>query len=250
METLKYKTQNGLLEYEYYCNNKTETLVLLHGWGQNIETFSSIIADLKESYNVIAINFYGFGSSIIENNKLTLKDYANDIHELLLSLNVDNPIFIGHSFGGRVSIKYGSLYHYKKIFLIASPAFKNRSIKYYKKIFIYKLKKSFYKTFNNRKYKLYIRNSGSIDYINCKDDLKEVFKNIVRLDLKKDLKKLCNPIIIFASVNDNVVNYKKQLMMYKIIKNSKLYTFYKSGHFIHIDEEVKVLKIIKREIDG
>ena len=50
-----------------------------------------------------------------------LDDYMEAIKSLLDRLKIENPILIGHSFGGKISLLYASKYKVKKLILFGSP---------------------------------------------------------------------------------------------------------------------------------
>ena len=65
---------------------------------------------LSRNNRVIIIDLPGFGESPEPDSIWTLYDYAKAINELLTGINVNNPILIGHSFGGKISLLYASIY--------------------------------------------------------------------------------------------------------------------------------------------
>lgn len=245
-----FKTNFGLMYYKSIVSDQNlENMILLHGWGMRSETFNSIAEKLKNEFNIYILDFLGFGKSDVPLKALTVNDYSEMVNSFLKFKKIKSPIIIGHSFGGRVAINYGSKYEYKKIFLVNTPAFKDKTLKYYFKIIKYKLKKYFYFIFNKNKYNSFVRNSGSNDYKMTQELMKETFKNIVRYDLTADLSKLKGNVSILSSINDQTVKFRDNQKMYKLIENSKIYTFYNSNHFCYIEEENKFIKIIRKECD-
>ena len=126
--------------YEY-INNFDKTIFMLHGWGMDGSTFDNINTILKTRYNVISIDLIGFGKSDTMRNAFNLNDYAYMLHNILNyyieRYKFENICFLGHSFGGRIIIKYLSCYknnNLKGIILCSSAGIKNRSFKKYYKI--------------------------------------------------------------------------------------------------------------------
>ena len=56
-------TINGL-NINYIDEGQGQLLVLLHGWGSNIELFSGIINFVKSKYHVVAMDMPGFGRAM------------------------------------------------------------------------------------------------------------------------------------------------------------------------------------------
>ena len=79
--------------------------VLLHWWGQNIKMMEPLCVGLEDNCNILIIDLPGFGLSSEPKNPLTIDDYANILNKLIKKLNIKVYILIGHSCGGRVSIK-------------------------------------------------------------------------------------------------------------------------------------------------
>ncbi len=87
------------------------TIVVLHGWGLSKARFAPLVAALKRTkYPVIALDFPGFGEAAAPTQPFTLADYAEFLHQFLQKENIEMPILLGHSFGGRVALKFTSLY--------------------------------------------------------------------------------------------------------------------------------------------
>lgn len=243
------KTDNGVVFVccsEKFLNNKT--IVWLHGWGMNCESFLRFEKEFR-TFNHLFIDSLGFGKSDEPSIELTLKDYVEILKEIIESFNLNDVIIVGHSFGGRVAILYSSLYKVDKLILVSAKAFKNRSIKYRFKIYKYKIKKLFFRFINKKKYLELINNSGSIDYQNASLVMKQTMKNIVNYDLEKALKDVKCDCVVLGSINDTEVKYNETLKIYSLLENSKLYPFYNSNHFLHLEEKDKFINILKKELE-
>ena len=111
-----------------YGNKNRDALVFLHGWGQNIEMMQMLGEPFKQDYRIIIIDFPGFGKSEEPKKVMNVSDYTNVVETLLKKLKIENPILIGHSFGGRVSVKFASRNNVKKLILL-SPALRGHDKK-------------------------------------------------------------------------------------------------------------------------
>ena len=120
---------NGLdINYLDFANKKGDAIVLLHGWGQNIQMMQMLGEPFKKDYRIIVVDFPGFGLSPEPKQVMDVNDYTIVIEELLKKLNVNEPILVGHSFGGRVSVKFASRNKVKKVILL-SPALRGHDKK-------------------------------------------------------------------------------------------------------------------------
>ena len=91
------------LYYDYQFNNKEQTVVLLHGWGGNHLSLSPLLVSFQ-NYNILTLDFFGFGQSDKPLQNFDIYSYSNAVAELLKKLNLNDIILVGHSFGGRISI--------------------------------------------------------------------------------------------------------------------------------------------------
>ena len=75
------------VNYELYGNGD-KTIVLLHGWGQNIEMMKPIGDNFSKNYKVLIPDLPGFGKSDEPSDIWTMYDYADFIHELIEKLDI------------------------------------------------------------------------------------------------------------------------------------------------------------------
>jgi len=96
---------DGLLT-NYSKTGAGPVVVLLHGWGDSLETFASLQKKLSGDYTVISVDLPGFGKTAAPSETFNLAKYAQFVHDFVDKI-VDEPIYalIGHSNGGAISIK-------------------------------------------------------------------------------------------------------------------------------------------------
>ena len=63
------------INYVEYGNKKGKPVVLLHGWGQNIEMMNPIGKGLEKDYRIIILDLPGFGKSSEPTYGYTIYDY-------------------------------------------------------------------------------------------------------------------------------------------------------------------------------
>jgi pimeloyl-ACP methyl ester carboxylesterase len=251
---MKIKISDLNINYVSYINeDNKKNIILLHGWGSNLNIFNFIISSLKDNYNVYAIDLPGFGESDMPNNPLWINDYSLIIKKFIEYFNIDNPILIGHSFGGRIIIKLLSKFKLdvNKIVLIDSAGIRpKRTIKYYFKIYLYKFLKLF-KHILGIKYLNYIRKLfGSSDYNMVNDVLKKTLINTVNEDLKKDLSNIDKETLIVWGENDNITPVKDAKVINKLVVNSGLVILKNAGHYSFLDKPYDCIKIINYFIEN
>ena len=247
MKDLYIKTNSGDMYYEKCGSGKS--IILLHGWGQSGKTFEEIISYLKDKYTVYVVDFLGFGLSDEPSKVLSIDDYTDYLEMLIKEEKIVDPIILGHSFGGRIAINYASRNRVNKLVLVNSAGISHHGIKYYFRIFKYKLKKVFVYLFNYDNYYSFIRKSGSRDYQNASFIMRGTFKKVVNKDLKKQMKKIKDKTMVIGSVFDKEVKLDDCKKIGKLIKDSELVVFYRSGHFSYLDEKEKFKNVLLRFLE-
>ncbi|MDH7446266.1 alpha/beta fold hydrolase [Aquimarina sp. 2201CG14-23] len=104
--TLAYKG----IEINYHISGKGTPLVFLHGFLENSTMWDDIISDFKDSHTCITIDLLGHGKTDCLGYIHTMDDMANATHAVLETINIQNPVLIGHSMGGYVALAYLSLF--------------------------------------------------------------------------------------------------------------------------------------------
>ena len=98
-----------MLNYTYKKGKKI-TVLFLHGWGGNKDSFC-YVADFLNSYGygVLCVDLSGFGESKMTKSEYHLEDYYNDVKELLDFLTIHYFYIVAHSFGARVAVLFDNV---------------------------------------------------------------------------------------------------------------------------------------------
>jgi pimeloyl-ACP methyl ester carboxylesterase len=81
-------------------------LLLLHGIGNNCQTWAGVIERLAESHTVLAPDLLGHGDSDKPRGDYSLAAYANGMRDLLSVLDVEQATVVGHSLGGGIALQF------------------------------------------------------------------------------------------------------------------------------------------------
>lgn len=226
------------LDVNYIHKGTGNNVILIHGWGNNLNYFNNLINDLQNNYSVYAIDLPGFGKTNIKEDFNT-SDYSNIILQFIKQLKISKPTLIGHSFGGKVIIDLitNQNYNPNKIILIDSSGIKKKK-SFYKKYKIYKFKlyKKIIKTIYNEQRANYLiedlrKKCGSKDYNNCNSILRNTLVRIVNEDYKDQLYKIKCPTLIIWGEYDQETPLKDGKIMHKEIRNSGLVIIQNANHF-------------------
>ncbi|MGY2002786.1 alpha/beta fold hydrolase [Blastococcus sp. SYSU DS1024] len=81
-------------------------LLLLHGIGNNCQTWAGVVDRLAESHTVIAPDLLGHGDSDKPRGDYSLAAYANGMRDLLTVLDIERATVVGHSLGGGIALQF------------------------------------------------------------------------------------------------------------------------------------------------
>ncbi len=83
------------------------TLVFVHGFGGNKDTWVRTIVEWDDRYHIIVVDLPGHGESVSKNTLgYTITDQAERLHLFLEAKNVKDFYLFGHSMGGAVALRY------------------------------------------------------------------------------------------------------------------------------------------------
>ncbi len=223
------------------------TLVLLHGWGQNIEMMKPIGNAFSKEYKVLIPDLPGFGQSIEPDTIWTMYDYVECIHGLLEKLKIKNPILIGHSFGGKISLIYASKYEVSKLVLFASP-FKKEIKKLSLKTKILKAAKKIPGL--NKLEGFAKRHIGSRDYREASDFMRKILVEHVNLDITEDVKKITCPTLIVWGTEDKEVPIERAYELESLIKDSGVVVYEGCTHYAYLERLNQTINVLRSFLGG
>lgn len=242
------------LYYEKYGNHK-KSILILPGWGETRNTFYYMISFLKNYFTIYIVDYPGFGNSPFPNKDLTVYDYSNLIYELINELALDDPILIGHSFGGRIITTLIGYYKYNfsNIILMNSAGIKpKKTLSKRLKTYYYKFLQKLGNIFPEKlkiKWKNYLFNKfASNDYKDLNDNMKNTFKNIVNEDLTPYLKNIKTKTLLIWGDKDEATPIKDAYQMNKLIPNSELIVLKGATHFSYLEQPILINNILFEQL--
>jgi pimeloyl-ACP methyl ester carboxylesterase len=81
-------------------------LLLLHGIGNNCQTWSGVIDRLARTHTVIAPDLLGHGDSDKPRGDYSIGAHANGVRDLLTILDIERATVVGHSLGGGIALQF------------------------------------------------------------------------------------------------------------------------------------------------
>lgn len=234
------------LDINYIQYGEGSDVILLHGWGQNIQMMEPLGKKLANKFKVTILDLPGHGSSQEPKDALTIYDYCEILKEFLNKLKIDNPIIIGHSFGGRIGIIYAANYDTEKLILLGAPcirkieklSLKTRTLKQLKKIPVLNKFEEFAK-----------KHIGSRDYRNASPVMRQILVNTVNEDLSNCAKKIKCPTLLIWGECDTEAPVEEAKALEKIIDDSGLVIYPNGSHYTYLEFLNPVCKVIKTFIE-
>lgn len=248
----KFGVFNGV-KSRYFLSGDSQArpIILLHGWGCEAATLVSIENVASESCFTVNVDFPGFGQSAEPSTAWGVKDYVKWLRELVLALNIDSPILLGHSFGGRVSILYASEFPVNKLILVDSAGVKpKRELKYYFKVYSFKLVKFFANIFMSpERARLFIdaqrKKRGSNDYANSSNMMRAIMSKVVNEDLCYAMPAIKAPTLLIWGENDSATPLRDAKKMEKLISGSGLVVFPGCSHYSFLDNPRQFAAVLR-----
>ncbi len=213
-----------IIDYDLTFSKKKKTILFLHGWGGNKNSFLPSIKILSSNFNLLTLTMPTIAPTI---ESWTLMDYTKLIISILKIHDIKSVIIICHSFGFRVASILKEFVTIEKIVVTAGAGIKK--INQYKKI---ENENNIILLRQNR-FKYLYELVASEEYKNLTDTNKITFKNIVNTNTKNFIKFSC-PMLLFWGKFDSATKYKFAKYIKK--KNNAKLISVNSDHFAYLKE--------------
>lgn len=228
------------VEVNYIQYGEGKDILLLHGWGQNIEMMKPIGDALKDRFRITILDFPGFGESDEPKEKWTIEKYSNMLEEFVKLVGIKKPIVMGHSFGGRVAIRYSSRNPIEKLVLFGSPCIRieeklSLSVRILKKL------KTLPGLNNFGEYmKKYI---GSRDYKAASPIMRQTLVEVVNEDLSKYAREIEEPTLLIWGEYDTEAPVNEARELEKIMLDAALIVL-PGTHYAYLENLQQVINIL------
>lgn len=229
-------------------------VVFLHGWGRTLDDFDNIRERLSRSLSgagFLQIDLPGFGGSPLRDEKgFFLNDYVSILKSLFEKLAIGRVVLVGHSFGGRVAIKFAAVFPEKvsRVVLIASAGIPQKSVRTHLLYIGRGIFRSIFFAFENLPFIFKLKNLlgaffGSPDYRQTSGALRATFQKTFDEDLRPHAARIKAPTLIIWGRNDRETPLEDGEEFGAIITNSRLEVL-EGGHFVFLDKPAETAGLI------
>lgn len=206
-------------------------IVILHGWGLSSKRFEVLGAALrKKGYNVFVPDFPGFGETSAPPIPYSLSHYVEFLKMYIRKNKLNDVVLIGHSFGGRVSLKYcmDSPKELRALVLTGTPGFTpvpRKKLMVF--ILLAKVGKFFFSLWPfsllQEKIRLwYYWLVGAREFYRAEGVMRETFKLIVQEDLTPTMARVAVPCLLVWGSLDQITPVWIARKMHECIRGSQL----------------------------
>lgn len=212
-------------------------LVMLHGWGQNLRSLQPLGELMVPQAQVHLIDLPGFGNSPPPPKDWDTAQYADRICQYLDEQGIDRADLLGHSFGGRVSIRLAAKYpqRVRSITLINSgglqrqrtiqQTFRSQWVRNFRTALkLSPLYRDALLTWHSQKY-------GSRDYLNA-GALKGTLVKTVSEDLAPLARQITAPVLLLWGEADTETPVEMGHRYHNLFPDSQLITIPHRDHFM------------------
>src|SRR3989338_378208 len=230
----------------YKDSGKGKGVLLLHGWGDTMATFSQLEESLSSYYRVVSVDLPGFGKTQAPSQVWGLNEYANFVASFISKIDFNPYVIIAHSNGGDIAIRglaAGKL-SAEKLVLLASAGIRGQ---YKGRVKVIRLITKVGKIATaplpasvKNKLRRMVYNTVGSDML-VAEHLQETFKKVITDDVRTDATKLKIPTLLIYGDKDEQTPPKLGQLLRDAIPKSKLVIVEGAGHHVHQDEPEQVL---------
>ncbi len=230
------------------------TLVILHGWQSSKEKWQKVKELVSATgIKVVAPDLPGFKPENELEKQWNLDDYVEWLEDFVKKQNLQSKFYLlGHSFGGRMAIKYAAKNpgELNGLILISSGGVESKNtVKDLKKRILKRYSHSLqlfsflpgYGFLRRLFYRFIVRKT---DYLETKGFLRETFKNVIREDLILYLSMIKNKTLIIWGAQDKILPLSNGKLIKEKIDNSRIEILEGIGH----SPNIEVPKLLSHKI--
>ncbi len=235
--------------FKYVEKGSGEPLVILHGLMGGLSNFNEVIEYFSRYFRVLMPELPVYSFPLLKTN---VKGFSKFLHDFFKFKGIENPILLGNSLGGHVSLYYTSVHpeKVKALILTGSSGLYERG---------------FGESFPQRKNYEYIKKKTQEVFHNprhaTKELVDEVFrivndrskiirtlalaKSAIRHNMSKELQKMKVPACLIWGKQDSVTPPEVAEEFHKLLPDSDLYWIDEAGHAPMMEKPAEFIRLME-----
>jgi pimeloyl-ACP methyl ester carboxylesterase len=229
---------------------KRPVIVILHGWGSSSRSWEKVAMLLEEAgFSVYVPNLPGFGGTKPPKKNWGVGDYGKWVSDYIETINQDNVILLGHSFGGRISIKMAAEKYCPRVsglILVGAAGIRHFNTREQAASWAAKKSRMFkslpgYQYLRWFFYRFILRKK---DYYEARGIMREILKRVVEEDMMPYLEEINIPTLLVWGERDKMTPLSDGYLMSRKITGSSLKIIPQAGHAVNLEKPEELVRII------
>lgn len=245
---------DGLLTQYEQQGSKRPVILLVHGWGDRLQTYDALVGKLAKSHTIVRLDLPGFGATEPPKTTWGLEDYAEFVVHFLDKLSLKPSVMVGHSNGGAVLIKGIASQRLKTnhLVLLASAGVRNRQT-FRKRVIklvakVGKVATCWLPRATRQRLQRKLYGTIGSDYL-VVPHLQGTFKRTVAEDIVSDARKVTVPTLMIYGEADTATPIQSVgVPLHEAIQGSKLNIIHGADHFVHQHATDEVARMVQEFI--
>lgn len=104
------KLEAGGIEVSYELSGEGASLVLIHGFTDNLTMWYNQVPVFSERFKVLTYDVRGHGKTKTPEGGFSMRLFADDLRALLGALDIGQACVLGYSMGGRIALQFALEY--------------------------------------------------------------------------------------------------------------------------------------------
>lgn len=241
-------------------NNKSKSIVFIHGFPYDHTMWKAQIDELSKNYFCVAYDIRGLGESSAGDGQYTMESFVDDLESVMNELKLNKPILCGLSMGGYIELRALERFEQKFSAVIlcdtrseadnnegklkragAIKRISTEGLAPFAKDFITNCYGDHYKQNNKDDFENRIAKSSSFDPIGVKGSLLAM---LGRNDTSEYLSKIKIPALVICGEHDALTPPPVMQSMAEKINGAEFVLIKNSGHMSPIENPLEVNKAI------
>jgi UDP-N-acetylmuramoyl-tripeptide--D-alanyl-D-alanine ligase len=227
-------------------------VVVLHGWGASIAAVASIQSFLSRTHRTVAIDLPGFGASDPPPVPWSSWEYVDLLRGFLAQRGIGRASFVGHSFGGKLSIVLAATCPemVDRLVLVDSAGIRpKRDASYYARVYTFKAGRHLLSTaplngsIGAPLQRLFDSRFGSDDFRQA-GSMRATLVRVVNEDVRHLLPRIAAPTLLIWGERDDSTPLSDGRLMERLIPDAGLVVFPGAGHYAYADDFDRFSRVV------